>query len=236
MDFGKAFSFVFEDEDWLKKIGITGLIMLIPILGQLAVVGWTIEVTRRVIGNDPKPLPDWDDFMGYLVSGLQVLVIGFIYMLPVIVIQGCTAGLIPLLGQSGGNDDTLMTVFSILTACLGCITLLYAIVVGLIMPAAIGNFAAKNELKAAFSFGEVFGMVRNNIGAYFMVFLGSIVASFVGSLGTIACVIGVIFTYAYAYAIIGHLTGQAYNMAVPGAGSDSGAVVGIVEPDLSADF
>ena len=28
MDFGKAFSFVFEDEDWIKKIGVGGLISL----------------------------------------------------------------------------------------------------------------------------------------------------------------------------------------------------------------
>ncbi|MEA2007525.1 MAG: DUF4013 domain-containing protein [Chloroflexota bacterium] len=234
MDFGKAFSFVFEDDEWLKKIGIAGLISLIPVLGLLVVIGWGVEITRRVIQNHPEPLPDWDAFVDYLVKGLQVFVIGFVYMLPVIVIELCV-GIIPLLGgQTGGNEDTLVAVFGIFAACLVCLTTLYSLVIGLIFPAAIGNFAAKNELKAAFSLGEVFGMVRDNIGTYALVLLGSLAAGFVGSLGTIACVIGVIFTYAYAYAINGHLWGQAYNVAFPSAGS--GDVGGTVEPDLSADF
>jgi uncharacterized membrane protein len=40
MDFGRAFSFVFEDPDWLKKVAIAGLVMLIPVIGQLVVLGW----------------------------------------------------------------------------------------------------------------------------------------------------------------------------------------------------
>jgi len=40
MDFGKAFSFVFEDEDWIKKIGVGGLISLIPVIGVFLVLGW----------------------------------------------------------------------------------------------------------------------------------------------------------------------------------------------------
>jgi len=234
MDFGKAFSFVFEDDEWLKKVGIAGLISLIPLLGQLVVAGWGIEVTRRVIRNHPEPLPDWDDFMGYLVKGLQVLVIGFVYMLPVIVVQGCNAGIIPLLGQTA-NDDTIMTAYSIFAACFGCLTLLYAIFAGLIMPAALGNFAAKDELKAAFSFGEVFGMVRNNIGAYALVLVGSLLSGLVASLGVIACVIGVLFTSAYAYAVNGHLMGQAYSGPASGAAPIAVAEA-IVEPDFSDDF
>ena len=233
MDFGKAFSFVFEDEEWLKKIGIAGLIFLIPILGQFVVIGWGTEITRRVIQNHPEPLPDWDDFMGYLVTGLQVFVIGFVYLLPVIFFQGCPAVFIPFLGSAGGNDDTIMTIFSIFTACLGCLTFLYAIVISVVLPAAISNFAAKDELKAAFSLGEVFGMVRNNIGAYAMVLLGSLAAGFFASLGAIACVIGMVFTSAYAYAMNGHLWGQAYNVAFPGA---AGEAVAVVEPDFASDF
>lgn len=37
MDLGLAFTFPFQDENWLQKILIAGLIMLIPFLGWLAV-------------------------------------------------------------------------------------------------------------------------------------------------------------------------------------------------------
>jgi hypothetical protein len=91
--------------------------------------------------------------------------------------------------------------------------LLYSIFVGLMIPAAIGKLADTDELKAAFRFGEVFGLVRDNVGAYVIVLLGSLVASLVASLGVIACVIGVLFTGAYSFAINGHLIGQAYKQA-----------------------
>lgn len=232
MEFGQAFSFVFEDEEWLKKVGIAGLIMFIPLVGVLVVLGWSVEITKRVINNHAEPLPDWGDFMQYLVKGLQVFVIAFLYMLPVIVVQLCSTGGMAFMADSG--DETLATVLGVLTVCLSCFVILYSILSGLVLPAAIGNFAAKDELKAAFSFGEVFGMVRKNLGAYALVLLGSIVSGFVASLGIIACGIGVAFTGAYAYAINGHLWGQAYRVASPGAGT--GEVLEAVEPDLSADF
>jgi hypothetical protein len=85
--------------------------------------------------------------------------------------------------------------------------------VAFVLPAAIGNFAATGQLGAAFRFNEVFGLVRAAPGAYFMVFLGSIVASIIAGLGLIACIIGVLFTAAYAYMINAHLWGQAYKAA-----------------------
>ena len=89
MEFGKAFTFPFEDQEWLMKLGIAALVMLIPILGQFIVMGWALEVTRRVIQRDPQPLPDWSDFVGHLVRGLQVAVIGFVYALPIILLSSC---------------------------------------------------------------------------------------------------------------------------------------------------
>ena len=47
MNYSHAFSYVFEDKDWLSKILIAGLISLIPIVGQLYLFGWMIEIVRR---------------------------------------------------------------------------------------------------------------------------------------------------------------------------------------------
>lgn len=47
MDFGSSFSFVFKDPDWVKKLLIMGLVTLIPVLGQLVLMGWMAEVLRR---------------------------------------------------------------------------------------------------------------------------------------------------------------------------------------------
>ncbi|MCD4801393.1 MAG: DUF4013 domain-containing protein [Anaerolineales bacterium] len=216
MDFGKAFSFVFEDEDWIKKIGVGGLISLIPVIGAFLVLGWGVEVVKRVIRDDAEILPDWSDFGGYLARGFLVFLVAFVYMLPIILLQVCSS--LPFLYEAA--DETLLTLFTIVTVCFGCVTLLYSIAAFLVLPAAIANYAATDDISAAFKLGEVFKMVRDNIGTYAMVLLGGIVASIVASLGSIACVIGVLFTSVYSFAINGHLWGQAYKISKSGVVAD----------------
>jgi hypothetical protein len=227
MDFGKAFSFVFEDEDWVKKIAVGGLFSLIPVIGIFVVLGWGMEIIKRVINGDAEVLPDWSDFGGYLSRGFMAFVIAFVFFLPVILIQSCGTGL-PFLTESS-DQDVLITAVWILTACFTCFTILYSIVVYMVLPAAIARYAATGEVGAAFKLGEVFKMVKNNLGTYAMVLLGGILASMVASLGSIACVIGVLFTTVYSFAINGHLWGQAYNVSGSGTALDS------AEPVPAAD-
>jgi len=225
MDFGKAFSFVFEDEDWVKKIAVGGLLSLIPVIGIFLVLGWGVEITKRVINGDTEVLPDWSDFGGYLSRGFMAFVIAFVFLLPVILIQSCSS--LPYLYEAA--DETLLTIFTIVTVCFGCLTTIYSIGAYLILPAAIARYAATGEVGAAFKLGEVFNMVKNNLGTYGMVLLGGILASLVASLGVIACAIGMLFTAVYSFAINGHLWGQAYNV------SGSGTAIDSAEPVPAAD-
>jgi hypothetical protein len=206
MDFGKAFSFVFEDEDWIKKVGVGGLLSLIPVIGIFVVMGWGLEITKRVIKGQEEVLPEWDDFGGYLTKGFMLFLITFVYTLPIILVQACSS--LPFLYENA--DETLTIIFTIVTVCFGCFTFLYSLAAYLVLPAAVGRYAATGELGQAFKLGEIFKKVRENLGTYALVLLGGIVASLVASLGTIACVIGVVFTMVYAMAINGHLWGQAY--------------------------
>jgi len=214
MEFGKAFSFAFEDKDWIKKLGIGALLMIIPFIGWLVVAGWGIEITKRVIQHDPQPLPDWSDFGGYLVKGLQVFVIGLVYSLPIILVNICQQG-VTLFGQQGDTtDETILMAVTVFAVCFGCVSFIYSIFLGFILPAALGNFAATGQMGAGFRFGEVFGLVRAAPVAYLLALLGGFVASLIASLGVILCVIGILFTAVYAYTINAHLYGQAYNQGM----------------------
>jgi hypothetical protein len=221
MDFARAFTYVFEDQDWLKKVGIAGLIMLIPFLGQIVVLGWMLEITRRVINNEAQPLPDWSDFSGHAMRGLQGFVVGLVYALPIILISGCGGTLIGFATAAADSGDlgaAMVSVASLFSICLNCFTFIFSLALGLVLPAALGRFAATNQLSSAFQFAEVFGLLRSSIGPYLLVLVGAIASSFVGGLGVIACVIGMVFTYAYAMAVNGHFYGQAYKVATANAG------------------
>jgi hypothetical protein len=210
MEFGKAFGFVFQDEDWIKKLGIGSVLLLVPVIGNLAVLGWGTEVTRRVIEAEEEELPAWSDFGGLIKKGFMTSVIGLVYFLPIILFQGCAQGMIFAAPEifSGQDAETAMLVALI---CMGCLSLLYALFAGLVLPSAIASYAVSGSMKEAFQFGAVLARVRAAPGAYALALVGAIIAVLViAPLGIIACSIGVFVTLAYSFLITGHLNGQAY--------------------------
>lgn len=209
MDFGKAFTYPFQDPDWAKKILIPALVLLIPIVGQITVLGWALDVTRRVLRRDPSPLPEFD-FGKNLSDGFKGFVIGLVYAIPIFIfiippiIVSATAG------SDGGNMESLGPVAIIVMVCCYGLMILYSLVLNIVLPAAMANFVAKENLSAGLRFSEVFGLVRAAPGPYLLVLLGIILAGMIAGLGSIVCAIGVVATTAYAYAVQGHLYGQAY--------------------------
>lgn len=211
MDFGLAFSFPFQDDKWINKILIAGLISLIPVLGWIVVLGWQIEVIRRVIQGSDEPLPDWSDFSAYLTLGVKGAVIALVYSIPIMLLS-IPVPVISALMDSGSGD----TIIALISICFSCLSLLYGIVLAFVIPAAFGRLAASDQMGDAFQLAAIWELVRNALGAYVIAIIGTIVAGFVGSLGAIACLIGVIFTWAYYNVVAGHLYGQAY---LEGAGA-----------------
>src|SRR5438128_2728173 len=59
LDLGQGFRFFFEDPDWVKKILIGGVFMLLSsvIVGAIFVAGYGVHVLRRVVRGEPRPRP-----------------------------------------------------------------------------------------------------------------------------------------------------------------------------------
>lgn len=212
MDFGLAFSYVFKDPDWFKKVVIVAVVGLIPIIGQMIVLGWALNISKRVMNHDPNPLPELD-FGADLQRGFYGFVIGFVYTLPISILSGIlgTIDSIVTSSNSGNGAAVAVTIFS---TCFGLFATLYGIVVAFVIPAAYTNYLSKDSLGAGFALGDIFKQVWSHLGAYFIVVLGTIVAGLIVPFGLIACIIGVLLTYAYSMAVMGHLYGQAHNEVV----------------------
>jgi hypothetical protein len=208
MEFGLAFSFPFRDPDWFKKIVLVALVSLIPIIGQLMVLGFGLEVMKRVINHDPVPLPDLD-FGGFLVKGFLGFVIAFVYTIPIYIILIPVYVLPAITNASGGSNAGDWITILISCVC-GGLSLIYAILISFMIPPAFGKYLTEDNFGAAFRFAEVFQLVRAAPVAILVALLGYVLVNFLSGFGVILCVIGVLLTSAYAYAVTGHLFGQAY--------------------------
>jgi len=220
MNFGRAFTYAFEDPQWLKKVGIAAVVILIPVIGSIVVMGWGLEITRRVINNEAQPLPDWsgNDFGSYLSNGFKAFIATLAYFFPVILIYGCgftlTFGLAAAAGNSSSGSNAASGIVTVAGLCMYCFIIIFAIAAGLLLPPAFGNLAATGNLGAAFRFNEVFGLLRAAIGPYILSILAIAVTAVVLSpIGSVICGIGVLATTAYLTVLTYHLFGQAYNAA-----------------------
>lgn len=186
MDIQRALTFMTEDENWIKKLGIGVALTLFSflILPIFIITGYGIQVARNVKDGMDVPLPEWDTWGDYLREGFVVALAGLIYAIPALalfLIGGIVAG------AGGATDvDALIAtggvVFALL-ACLGSIYLLAMIAIG---PAIYVQYINHGSLGACLNFREVFGIVRENIGDIVMTML-----VFIG-IGIVMSVIGVI--------------------------------------------
>jgi hypothetical protein len=202
VDIGLALTHVTKDPQWLKKVLIGGLLLLIPIIGGLIVYGYGVRIARNVINGLDLPMPEWDDIGGDLGRGFFAFIGVLIWGLPIWVLAICGQ----ILSSSGDSTGALGLFISI------CLVLpLELLFFAFIFPTIIGRFAATGEFGSIFQFNDVIASIRSTgVGPYLMFLVLTIIASIIGALGLIACFIGVIFTYAYSLYATSHGVGQLY--------------------------
>jgi hypothetical protein len=221
MDIGRAFTFVFDDPEWLKKVAIgIGLILvgaiftpvLIGLVPLIMVGGYTVLLTRNVMDRVEHPLPEWEDWGELFMLGLKLFLIQLIWAIPLIVLG--TASSIP--GALAGDSDVqgILIAFSVLC---GCLSFIVGIAYALVEPVITFRFARTGEFSSGFEFGKIFRLLRDNIGNVVI----AIIISGVGSgllvllgilVGVVALVIGLIVTLPAAALwgefVTAHLYGQ----------------------------
>ena len=215
MDIGKAFSFVFEDEKWITKVLIGGLLVWIPIV-NFAVIGYGLKTAENVARGVERPLPEWGDFGDLFMRGLYYLIIALVYSIPILILS-CIGGLVlgAFTSAASSVGDSSSSVGAAGGAALGLGLILFYLVVivlsiltSLLLYPATARYVATGQMSEAFKFGEVIAMFRRSPGTWIILLLVAILASIVGSLGGIACGVGALFTLFYARLIDGHALGQ----------------------------
>lgn len=221
MDFGTAFLYMFQDANWLRKLGIgtllglVGLILapfLIGFIPLLMLMGYSLDVLKNVAERRAHPLPEWEDWGGFLVRGLMLAGASLIWSLPaVLAILPMMLGGALLEGDSGAGALGIVLVLST-----SCLLMLWLLFFTLISPAIYARLACTRRFSAAFDFAQIWAFTRDNLGsviiAIVLTWVAGLVAAIVGSLGLMALVIGVLVSVPFAsfwqYLVQAHLFGQ----------------------------
>lgn len=215
MDIGRAFSHVFDDEEWVKKILIGGLISLIPLLGSFIIYGYMIEIVRRVFyATGSNELPEWDDFGGYLTRGFFFWLGLVLWALPFVLLIISMVVAVIFLGLATGESAVFGVSFILSFIILIPALMLFSLASALAVPILLGRFAIQGRFGAMFEFDAIFDDVRR-IGVVPLLLVAGIyfAAGYVGQLGVYLCFIGVIFTSFYGQLAIAHAAGQTYRLA-----------------------
>jgi hypothetical protein len=108
VDFGRSFSFVTEDPEWIKKILIGGAFTLACALlvGVPFVLGYFSRALRNVVAGEPRPMPEWDDLGGIFNEGLRLTAVYLLYTLAIVAVLAALGAVVilPVIALSGRGD------------------------------------------------------------------------------------------------------------------------------------
>jgi len=177
-------------------------------------MGYFIEALRNTAEGQELPLPEWDDF-GKFIKGLMAFIASFLYALPIMLVVGGILGVATVIAGSLDNDaaETVATICPLIGNCL---VFVYGILVMLILPAAVIQYALTEQFGAFFRFGDIMALIKANVGGYIIALLVAVVANIIaGIVGGIACGIGVLFTTMWFMLVSANLLGNLAREAQP---------------------
>lgn len=222
IDIGRALQHPFQDQNWLSKLGIGALINIVPIL-NFAGTGYMVEHTDNVKKGADVPMPNWDNLGNLFMLGLKLVVVFFIYALPIIALScilTLVAGGMAAITSGASNDAEAAAGagFGIVSLAISCLSIVYAVFFLYLYPALFIQFARAKDIAPCLRLGEVFAIARKNSGDYILIFLALIGVSLVFSIIATVLAITVVglclliplglLATPYLNVVIAHLCGQ----------------------------
>jgi hypothetical protein len=187
---GDAFSYPFRDPGWVGKIVVQGLILIIPIVGWIAAVGWLV-LTYENLRAGRQELAPAGFHLGRGIGLFGVLVIYSILL-------NIPGWILDVIGSAASNQNAYAGApFSALGSLWGFLAqlFLYFLTPSLIILTANHGFTGGLDIQRVWALAT--GQMNNSVVGGLVIFVGSII----GLLGLIACCIGIFFTLIYATAI-----------------------------------
>jgi hypothetical protein len=195
-----AFTWPARDPQWLTKILIIGLILLIPIAGAINGIGWMLATLDRLRAGDEALAPA---NLSYIGRGFRLFVVNLVYGLAIVLVAAAIyvpALLIASSQSQGSANPTLVSLAIVLSLLAFSVATLGSLALNFALPSIV-LATDRDGIRGGLRVSAVLRRSRINVANTLIAGLMLIAAGFVGSLGIVLCGIGVLFTLAYALAM-----------------------------------
>jgi hypothetical protein len=195
-----AFAWPARDPRWPAKLLVIGLILLIPIVGAINGLGWMLASLDRLRAGDETLAPA---NLGYISRGFRLFVVELAYGLVIAAVAAAVyvPALLLASGQSHGSANPALISLAIALSLLAfSVATLGSLALNFVMPSIV-LATDRGGIGGGLRAGAALRHARANIANTLIAGLMLIAAGFIGSLGLVACGIGVLFTTAYALAM-----------------------------------
>jgi len=184
----KAF---FGDSDWLKKVALGALIMLMPYVGTIVYVGFSLRYVRDVAWGRDAHLPEWKDFGEHLKTGFYGFVVSLVYTLPLSLLSVVLV-VVAVIGAGAAVYSQSVAAIIWAGVAFFVFLMLTTIVSGAVVWPAYVQVALYNSIQSGFDFKRLWARTRDNSKAYWNAF-GKYVLLSLASFGATAVVFGALF-------------------------------------------
>jgi hypothetical protein len=195
-----AFVWPVRDPAWFTKLLIIAFTLLIPVVGAINAIGWMLASLDLLRGGDERLAPA---HLGYLGRGIRLFAVNLVYSLAiglVVAVIYVPAVLMASRESQGPASAGLISAAIALSLLAFSIATLGSLVLNFLTPSIV-LATDRGGIAGGLSVGSVLRQARANLANTMIAGLMLIAAGFIGSLGLIACGIGVLFTTAYALAM-----------------------------------
>jgi len=195
-----AFTWPARDPEWLTKVLIIGLILLIPIAGAINGIGWMLATLDRLRAGDEALAPA---NLSYIGRGFRLFVVNLVYGLAIVLVAAAiyVPALLIASSQSQGSANPVLVSLAIVLSLLAfSIATLGTLALNFALPSIV-LATDRDGIQGGLRVSAVLRRSRINVANTLIAGLMLIAAGFVGSLGIVLCGIGVLFTSAYALAM-----------------------------------
>ena len=181
MQYLRGWTALRNDPEWVGKVGWASLIVLtgmcIPVVGQIALLGWNALMLRRAACGQDSPLPRLEMDLNYLMklveTGFKSFLAGLLWSIPLIaaiMVGYCCmyAGVVAMFGaaaagaSAGGEAGAGIGAIFGVVVMIVCFFLLFAfiMVANMVTQVAVLRAELSDDVGAALRFGEVMKMTK----------------------------------------------------------------------------